>query len=286
MRRALSWLRILLPAALLALVLWAVDPAAAWAELRGARIAPLAGALALSQVVIAASALRWADTARRLGQPLGRGEAIGEYYVSSLLNQVLPGGVAGDAVRAWRGRRRGGAARVARGVMIERLSGQVAVAAALILGLMLGGVPGTGRLVAAFLGGLALVLAGLALARGFGGDLRRAWATPGAALVQGGLNAAVAAALIAGFALCAHAVGTDLGWQAALSLVPVCLAAMLVPVGIGGLGLREGAAAVLWPLAGFAPEAGVAASVLFGLVALCGALPGAAILWRERRHQC
>ncbi len=73
-----------------------------------------------------------------------------------------------------------------------------------------------------------------------------------------------------------------MGAAEALVLVPVCLAAMLVPVGIGGLGLREGAAAALWPLAGHPAEAGVAAALLFGLAALLAALPGAAVLARHR----
>ncbi len=259
-----------------------MEPGAAWARLRGARVAPLLGALALAHVVILASAARWADTAARLGHPVPRRRAVAEYYAASLLNQVLPGGVAGDAVRVWRGRSRGGAGPVARGVVIERLSGQVALAGALGLGLALGGVPGTGRLAALFAAGLAAVLAGLALTRGFGGDLRRAWATPGAAAAQAALNAVVVAALIGGFWLCARAVGTPMAPAEALVLVPVCLVAMLLPAGIGGLGLREGAAAALWPLAGHPAEAGVAAALLFGAAALAGALPGAVVLSRHR----
>jgi len=57
-------------------------------------------------------------------------------------------------------------------------------------------------------------------------------------------------------------------------LVPLTLVAMLLPISVGGWGLREGAAAVLWPIAGFSAEAGVAASIAFGLAALAAALPG------------
>ncbi|PZX14467.1 uncharacterized membrane protein YbhN (UPF0104 family) [Palleronia aestuarii] len=267
----------------MAVVLWFVDPRAAWDELRSARIAPLLGALALSQMVIVASALRWADTCTRLGRSIPIREAVSEYYLSSLFNQVLPGGIAGDAVRAWRGRSRGGALPVARGVAIERMSGQVAMAAALLAGVALGGVPGTGRLVGAFVAGVIAVLAALVIVLKFGADLRRAWGTGPAILAQALLNLAIVAGLVGGFALCARAVGTGMGLADALVVIPVCLAAMLVPVGIGGLGMREGAAAALWPLAGFAAEAGVAASLLFGGVSLLGAMPGLVVLVHRRR---
>jgi hypothetical protein len=67
----------------------------------------------------------------------------------------------------------------------------------------------------------------------------------------------------------------------ALFLLPLTLAAMLIPLTIAGWGLREGAAAALWPLAGIAPEAAVAASVVFGIAALAAALPGVAALWQR-----
>ncbi len=271
-----------MPIALVAAVAWSLDLTAIRARLGSARIGPIVWALALGHLVIAASALRWADTARRLGHPIPPGRAVAEYYVSSMLNQVLPGGVAGDASRAWRARRAAGVLPVARGVVIERLAGQVALAVTLVFGLLLGGVPGTGPLVASFIGGLAAIVVGAALLKSLGPDLRRAWCGFDAVLVQGALNLVVTGALIGGFALCARAVGTDLTVAQALTLLPVCLAAMLVPAGIGGLGLREGAAAALWPLAGFAAEAGVAAALLFGLVSLVAALPGAVLLIRHR----
>ncbi len=276
-------MRLALPAALVAIVLWTIDPAAIWERIAEARAVPLLGAFLLAHAVIVGSALRWADTARRLGQTIPRREAVAEYYVSTFLNQVLPGGVAGDAARAWRGRNRRGVGAAARGVVIERLSGQVAIAAALLLGLCTGGVPGSAPLVATFLGGLALLLVTLARLRGFGPDIRRAWGSSDALAMQAGLNLLVAGGLILGFALCARSVGTPMAIAEALVLVPVCLAAMLVPVGVGGIGLREGTAAALWPLAGYSSEAGVAAALLFGLATLAAALPGAILLVRHRR---
>ena len=67
--------------------------------------------------------------------------------------------------------------------------------------------------------------------------------------------------------------------SAVLTLVPLVLLTMLIPITISGWGLREGAAAALLPVAGAAASASLAASVTFGLVALVAVLPGAAVVW-------
>ncbi len=66
----------------------------------------LALALLLSVPQMALSAWRWQLTAASLDVPLPFRHAFAEYYLGSFLNQVLPGGVLGDANRAWRHARR------------------------------------------------------------------------------------------------------------------------------------------------------------------------------------
>ncbi len=56
--------------------------------------------LALVQLQIVLSALRWRFTSRRLGQDIAPLKAIRESYVASFLNQTLPGGVGGDAIQS------------------------------------------------------------------------------------------------------------------------------------------------------------------------------------------
>jgi glycosyltransferase 2 family protein len=60
-----------------------------------------------------------------------------------------------------------------------------------------------------------------------------------------------------------------------LALVPIILFAMLVPLSVSGWGLREGAAAALFPVAGATAAEGFATSVAFGLAFLVAVLPGA-----------
>jgi len=59
-------------------------------------------ALSITVAQVLLSAWRWRFTAARLQIALPAGRAVGEYYLATLVNQVLPGGVVGDAQRAWR----------------------------------------------------------------------------------------------------------------------------------------------------------------------------------------
>jgi uncharacterized membrane protein YbhN (UPF0104 family) len=95
------------------------------------------------------------------------------------------------------------------------------------------------------------------------------------------LGLAIVGCNLAGFAFCARAVGVVLPLPAVLTLIPLILTAMLIPLSIAGWGWREGAAAALFPLAGATPEAGLAASAAFGAVLLVSALPGLVWITRE-----
>lgn len=234
----------------------------------------LAAALGPLQVVLAAE--RWRVACGRLGLPLDRRRAVPEVALSTLLAQVLPVGVAGDAVRAWRARD-GGLPLAVRAVVVDRWIGLAVHLVAVAAGLLLGapatpGVQGGVALVAA-----ALAATGLALRQ----DLGRALGAPGPALVQVAASAAFTATLVAGFAACGHAVGAPLDGPA-LAAVPLVLLAMAVPVSVGGWGLREAAAAVVLPRVGVPADAAIAVSAAYGASALLGALPGAAVPWVRR----
>ncbi|QDY71094.1 lysylphosphatidylglycerol synthase transmembrane domain-containing protein [Qingshengfaniella alkalisoli] len=282
-------IRIAVPIVTLVVVLMVVDVRDIVQTLRATRLWPLLMAGIMAQVVILASATRWSHTTRQLGHPVPLRVAVREYYVSSFLNATLPGGISGDALRVWRNRDNGGPGISVRGVMIERLAGQVALALCLLIGILTGGIGHATLVALVFIAALSVLLIallvggrlagkiGIALST-FGPALKQAWVADGAWRVQAPLNLIVITALIGCFALCTRAIGTQMDVTAVLVLVPVCLAAMIIPTGIGGLGLREGAAAALWPLAGFSAEAGVAAALLFGVVNLLSALPGALFL--------
>ena len=273
-------LRLALSVLLLALLALWLDAAAVVEQLAG--LDPLAAfiALALVQVQILGSALRWRLAAAMRGVAIPIGRSVREYYVASLLNMVLPGGVAGDVTRTVRIRDGGRWRDAALPVVVERGMGQIAMVLLLLLGGALAsrtiGAPigisvGAGLLALALVALLEMALRRPTL-RGHAASLRRQFV----------LSLVVGAAYLATFACCAAAIGAPLGFGLTLTLVPPVLLGMVLPLTVGGWGLREGAAALLWPVAGLSAEAGIATGVLYGLACLLGALPGIAWLWRAR----
>ena len=101
-RRLQPLIRVAASLGLLAAVLLWLEPQTLAAAFSAPEPMWLAAALALSFPQVALSAWRWRLTAQRLGAPIRFGEALREYYVATFLNQILPGGVMGDAARAWR----------------------------------------------------------------------------------------------------------------------------------------------------------------------------------------
>ena len=282
---------------LLVLVWRLADGAQAMRQL--ARAEPgwlLAGGLALTlQTVL--SALRWQLTAAQLGLGLTWHKAVREYYLSQVVNQLLPGGVLGDAGRAYRSRAAAGLMAAGQAVVFERLAGQIALFVVLALGFVAtaavpGGLDWPGW---AFWPVAGLTCAGLVLPvllrallqimpqtsaqplRRQIAAFRHAVLAPPVRARQAGLSLAAALCNIAGFLCCLWAIGVFVPPTSAMVLVPLILLSMLIPLTISGWGLREGAAAALLPLAGASASDGLAASIAFGLVFLAASLPGA--LW-------
>lgn len=250
--------------------------------------------VALVQVQVVLSALRWRFTSHRLGQEIAPLKAIREYYVASLLNQTLPGGMSGDAVRAWRmrGDEPGGWKQPAKAVLFERLSGQIALFILALIGLAVWPVFtvvdfGQERLrylvFGAALVAIAVIFLLLKKRSGVPGSAlreslldvfvrRRAW------LFQAVTSIGILAAYIGVFFIAAQATDSGLSWIACFTIIPFCLVAMLIPTGFGGWGTREAAAMVLWPMLGAASVDGLAASITYGWLSLAGAAPGAIFL--------
>ncbi|MBF9036218.1 UPF0104 family protein [Rhodobacterales bacterium HKCCE2091] len=277
-------LRFLVPLALVALCLVLAEGQGVLDRLAGVHPGWIAASVLILTAVIALSALRWRLTADSLGLPMTGVDALREYYLAQFVNQTLPGGVLGDASRAVRSRQGGPVTPAAQSVVLERASGQVGMA--LVLGVGVLGAMVHPRapirldvafwLPAAVLVGMAAVLAALAMTRvsgSWGAAVRTALVARWP--VQVALSLAIAALTVAAFATSARATGTPLEPLAAALIVPPVLTAMLLPASVAGWGWREGAAAALFPLAGLAPEAGIAASIAFGVAVLASTLPGA-----------
>jgi uncharacterized protein (TIRG00374 family) len=78
--------------------------------------------------------------------------------------------------------------------------------------------------------------------------------------------------------LIALALGVDLSFILCMALVPISLLIAMVPITIGGWGLREGAFVALFSRSGVATEEALAISIAYGLLHIASALPGAVAL--------
>jgi uncharacterized membrane protein YbhN (UPF0104 family) len=257
-------------------------------------------ALSLTPLLYVLLALRWWFTAGRVGAPLSFRRAFAEYYVSTLLNQLLPVGVAGDVVRALRhhGRLRNSGGTTlgpaARAVVLERLSGLVGLALFVLLSAFSWLERGQRRLGPVVVAALAIVGLGALLvafrARGEGNgrdrlglvrlasDGRAALVARGALAVQLALSCAAVVVLIVLFVCAARAAGAAVDLATAIAVVPLVLAATLLPFAFAGWGVREAVAATLYRLLGLDAVTGVAVSVAFGLITLVAASPGLVVL--------
>lgn len=248
------------------------------------------------------AAERWRLTAGALGLPLGRWHALREYYLAQLVNSTVPGGVVGDAGRAVRSREQAGLTVAAQAVVVERFAGQVALLATMTIAVTVTALAPGGLEWPAWMLGLAatitlvsLAVVGVLLAARWlpgrvGPRMAELSRTAAIALVgrrvvvaQVALSAGTTACILIAFWASAAAVGLSLSFAAVVTLVPLILLTMLVPITISGWGLREGAAAALLPLAGATASASLAASVVFGLVGLAAVLPGLLVVWARPR---
>ncbi len=301
MRHWAPYVRVAVSAVLLAALGWWLDLGSVAARVTRMDAAWVAAAFGLSVAQVALLAWRWRFTAAQLGVTLRFGTAWREYYLSIFLNQVLPGGVLGDASRAWRQARvltpaadKGGPA--ARAVIFERLSAQavmttVAVVSVLTLPALVGrsGAALVGALVVAagiMAGALVWVrrqssagsLTGLVVR-----ELVTAHFTPTAFLVQLATGVAAVGSYLLTFLCAARAVGVETDVWLLLPLIAPVLMTMLLPVTVAGWGLREGAAALLWSAVGLTATDGVVVSVAYGVLVLLGSLPGGLVLLRPQR---
>ena len=264
-------------------------------------------ALAVGVVQVALSAWRWRFTAQCLGLLMPYRQALREYYLGTLINQVLPGGVLGDAYRAKRHADQSpqkGPAWLA--VIIERFSGQLALAGVagvvivqapawrpvldtigrlamdgvtrwgVALGVVALGVVAIGIVV-----GVAITFTpGRALWGSVAGSLREAFWPPHRGGLQLISSLAIVTTYMAVFVLAAWSIGVDQPWPVLLAVAPALLLAMVVPVTVSGWGLRELVAAGVWSGLGLDPAQGVAVSVAYGVMIFLIAAPGL-LMWRS-----
>ena len=293
-RFALSLLRLAAGVAVL-WFLWRQVGAAPFEDgLRAVTWQAVLAAVMLTVLTTVCSAWRWRVVARALGVDIGLPDAVGAYYRSLFLNSVLPGGVLGDVHRAvMHGRRAGDMARGLRAVAWERMWGQVIQAVVTVVVLLTLPSPVRPALPyvlagAAGLAGCAALIVRRAARRGrprvaraaraVSADLRCGLLAPDVWPQLTLASVLVVAGHTVTFVIAARVAGCTAPLGELVALLMVVQVAVVIPLSIGGWGLREGAAAWAFAAAGLGAAAGVTVATLYAVLMLAAVAPGAGLL--------
>jgi uncharacterized membrane protein YbhN (UPF0104 family) len=255
----------------------------------GGALAEAAGIAVLTTICCA---WRWKTVANGLGVDLPLPVAVAAYYRSLFLNVTLPGGIVGDVHRGVsHGRDVRDIGRGLRAVVLERSAGQV-VQAVLTLAILLAlpspvrsSMPLVALLAAVALCSVILVVKARPGGRSAWARLRRAAARDirqGLLARRAWLGVALASAMIVAghtitFLLAARTAGTTAPVSQLLPIAVLAMLAMVLP-SFAGWGPREGVTAWAFGAAGLGAQQGVATAVVYGVMVLVAALPGAVVL--------
>ena len=308
MRRTLLFaLKIAISAALLYWAFRSVDLAALRGHFEQLDLLWAALAVAALLVQIGFAGIRWSRIATQLDLAVPPGRASRFTLIAAFFNQALPSTIGGDAMRVWlvgRADRRWKQAIYS--VLVDRIAGVGYLA--LIVAVCL---PWSLERILAPEGRFAILAIGLVGVAAFPAILVIGGWRPKGALAAWRLTrtafeiAAVArqalfgrgsGPLVAGCSIIVHFLTVFSAWSLAraialspneldfLSLIPPVMLIAMIPISVGGWGIRENAMVVAFGYAGIAKDQALAVSVLIGLTSLVvGAIGGAAWL-SERRY--
>lgn len=280
-----------------------------WVEIKAllgrANLGQLTIACGWLALALAAQAWRWMAVMGGLDAPITPRTAFVGTFESMLFNQLLPSSVGGDAWRALRAYDAGLAAEGAVvGVLIDRAFGLIAVALVIVLAWAIGGATVTATAVFPLIAfAAACIVGGAGVAAIAGTDFKRESLPAGARWIVALLHAfatiarrrAPLAHIVAAMALftllsslafqaCGKALGLHIDLWTAMIVLQGLLLASVIPISIGGWGLREGAAVLLFAGTGIAAAEATAVSILFGLTAtVMGVLGG--VVWMLNGYQ-
>jgi uncharacterized membrane protein YbhN (UPF0104 family) len=244
-------------------------------------------------------ALRWHLILSAAAPSPGPATLLKLVFVGLFFNQVLPTGVGGDAVRAWRCSKLGiGLGAAVRSILLDRAWGYavLVILYVAVLPSLLRVLPETWEragvvavLAAALVGLLALVsldrlprpLSGLRVIAPFA-ELsrqgRRLFMYPRRCGAVLGLSFLTIALTIVAFKLIADSIDSRLSLGTWTMVVPPVTLIQLLPVSLAGWGVRETALVVALGSFGIPAEAALATSILLGICMIVAGLPGG-LIW-------
>lgn len=255
-----------------------------------------AGLIALSSVFL--SVLRWHRVLAALGKKVPLGRLLHMYLAALFVSNFLPSTVGGDIVRVTRLRRNSGLGDAMASVILERLTGWIVLPFLTIIGLLLDrrlfhiGTSARWALLIALVTLLALVvIVGIATfatepkaenpgaIRSFIESARYGIVTlttnPKGVVEVLGVSFLYQLAVVATALLVADALGLGLSVTVMLAFVPAIAILQVLPLTIGGLGLREGAFVLFFRPLGVSTSQAIALGLLLYFVNLLVSLIGA-----------
>jgi len=294
-RRGPLLLRILVSAALLGAVLAYVDVGAVAQEVKDGHWGWFAAAVGIMCVGAVVGAVRWWLLLRGAEVDVSVRRAVQTFAASLLLNSVLPTSVGGDAARAWLvGRESGRMIRAATATIADKATavGCLFIVAWVVLVFDRDQVPSSVIAVLLWVSVGLLTALGIAVAVAAGvrpvvrrlpgrvaSLIREVWTTiriwgRSPRLIAGLLGLGVLYQVLALIALVlvAWTVGVELSFALAAIVAPIVIVATMMPISVGGLGIREGAFVVLLGEAGIGgAEATVISLLSIAVIMLAGA---------------
>lgn len=310
-RRIMTLLKLSVTVVGLYLVLSKLDLEAILAVMKGVNLLWMVAGAVLIALSLPLRAYRWHIVLHGAGSSIRFRRLVELYLVGSFFNAFLPSGVGGDVVRAAEAAQDVDSSVAVSSVLIDRLTGLMAIfiMALILLPFMPVGFPGNLAVTIGAICILGLVL-GVVLVDGrlfqwvarflprgirtLGDGFLDRFARSMSACSRRSLIAALIISVvfnvmqIGWWLATGRAIGLDIPFSYYVLVVPVLALALLVP-SIGGLGVRENLAPILFSGAGISAEQAVALTLLvFGLervASLLGAPVYLGSIIRNARNQ-
>jgi uncharacterized protein (TIRG00374 family) len=303
--KAVFVLKTLVSVVLLTLVLTRVDLSKALAGLNDISFSFIVFALALYTGCQWLSCLRWQVILRATGYHVGLVALLRSYFAGMFLNVFLPGALGGDVYRIYRlGRQTGDAEASLVSVFLERFTGLGALTLLALLGLPVSfGLLGSWDIQLLFMACLAVLVAGVLLMANrtlfslaepwlcrlcLSGlvarlariqDLLRVFTRRRWALFQSvGISLGLQLAIVTYHYLIARQLHIAISFLEMLVFIPIVAVITLLPVSLGGLGVKEGLWVLLFSRSGLTVEQALLLSVTLTGLSWLLALPGGGVL--------
>ena len=244
------------------------------------------------------SAYRWMYISSKNGSEMNFLYCLKFYYISTFINNILPGGVVGDIYRAYSARESDNnlinLSKSVQGIVFERLSGQIMMFFIFLLSLTF-----FFLINAKYVAFLYTVLPVLSVTfiiyfvvkKMYFNEISSNEIIINFKKIFSGIifwnhtiiSFFVVLSYIVIYIISAEAIGLSIDYFTFFVFTPIVLFSMTLPVSIGGWGVREGTALLIAFLLGLSASSSISVAVMYGILNLFCSLPGLYFLLSLRR---